>query len=277
MSIQRLDQSCESPFRFNKYKMNQWSASLLILFVFQVKFHLAQEVQLSDNPEIFDDRYKGCSLKMAKIIPQILRSENVSNYIFSDGWRQAIDYWRKIKPILKNLPKGFRDEHGTALVAYTGSLYKAFNKATRDVGISVKNYKNNFQFKAMHYFLTTAIQLLYNKRKKLVYRGVRDIKFIPSSKSRGVIRFGQFTSSSVDAAVAIGFGNSSFFTIQTYFGVDLQRFSMYGGEKEVLIPGYELFKVASFDRQVHRFKLISKGQTKSRFNCAYWKASRPLG
>ncbi|KAG8543527.1 hypothetical protein GDO81_024431 [Engystomops pustulosus] len=210
---------------------------------------------------------------MNKIFTKILKKEYKSNSLFKKEWKKAMNHWKKIKPTLSKLPKGFSNVHGVALVAYTGPLYEAFNEATRDVGISIQNYKNKFQFKAMHYYLTTAIQMLYNNHEKLVYRGVRDIKFIPSSNSGSDIRFGQFTSSSLDEAEAKKFGKSSFFTIKTNLGVDLESFSFYKKQKEVLIPGYELFEVESFDKQNHHFKLISKGrgQTKSHFNCAYWK------
>ncbi|KAM3937602.1 T-cell ecto-ADP-ribosyltransferase 1-like [Leptodactylus fuscus] len=250
--------------------MNQWNIFVLVLFTFHLKTHLAQEIQLSDNPEIFDDQYEGCREKMDKIIPGILKYEN--NYSdFRYAWNVATNYWRNIKPNIKNLPQFFRDEHGIALVAYTSNFYSAFNKATRDVGSSIQKYKNQFHFKAMHYYLTTALQMLSNKSKRLVYRGDRN-QFIPSKNSRGIIRFGQFTSTSVDPAVAMRFGNTSFFTIEARLGVDMQRFSMVPSEKEILIPGYELFKVTAFQRQNHRFKLVSEGRTKSRFNCAYLKA-----
>ncbi|KAM3936550.1 T-cell ecto-ADP-ribosyltransferase 1-like [Leptodactylus fuscus] len=254
--------------------MNQWNIFVLILFTFHLKTHLAQEIQLSDNPEIYDDQYKGCRLKMNKIIPGILKCENNSNDVFRYAWNQATYYWSSIKPYINNLPKRFRDEHGIALVAYTSNLYSAFNKATRDVGNSIEKYKNQFHFKAMHYYMTMALQMLSNKSKRLVYRGVRNIQFTPSKNSR-IIRFGQFTSTSEDPAVAKKFGNTSFFTIETRLGADIQKFSMYSSEKEILIPGYELFKVTEFERQTHHFNLTSKGRTKSRFNCAYLKDHDP--
>ncbi|XP_040274606.1 ecto-ADP-ribosyltransferase 5-like [Bufo bufo] len=252
--------------------MDQWSIFLLMLLTFHMKMDLAQEIQLSDNPEMFDDQYKGCRLKMDKIIPSILKSENASNVEFRNDWLQAAEYWETIKLDIKKLPKGFRNEHGIALVAYTSNMYKAFNKATRDVGKLIQNYKKNFNFKAMHYYLTTAMRLLSNKVNKLVYRGVRNIQFIPSNNSKGGIRFGQFISTSADKATATYFGNSSFFTIKTRLGVDIQRFSLYPSEKEVLIPGYEIFKLLSFNKETHSFRLISKGLSKSRFNCAYFKS-----
>ncbi|XP_066430770.1 T-cell ecto-ADP-ribosyltransferase 2-like isoform X2 [Eleutherodactylus coqui] len=251
--------------------MNQLNIFLLIFLTSHMKTHLAQEIQLSDNPEIFDDQYKGCRLKMDKIIPKVLKSENNSNDLFRIDWEMASKYWSTIKSNINNLPQGFRDEHGIALVAYTSNLYQAFNKATRDVGNSIENYRNKFRFKAMHYYLTMAVRMLSKKSKKLVYRGVRNIHFKPSNHSRGVIRFGQFTSASEDRAIAIKFGTSSFFEIQTRLGVEIQRFSQYPSEKEVLIPGYEIFKVLSFNRKTHSFKLFSKGRAKSRFNCAYFK------
>ncbi|CAN2388708.1 NAD:arginine ADP-ribosyltransferase, partial [Pristimantis euphronides] len=250
--------------------MNQRNIFLLIFLTFHMKTHLAQEIPLSNNPEIYDDQYIGCRGKMDKIISNILTSESKSNVQFSNYWKQASNYWNTIKSSIKNLPQGFRNEHGIALVAYTGNMYQAFNKATRDVGKSISNYKSRFNFKAMHYYLTVAMQMLSNTSKKLVYRGVSNAYFIPSNQSQGLLRFGQFTSSSKDRARAQKFGTASFFTMQTRLGVEMERFSLYKSEKEVLIPGYETFKVLSFDRKTHSFNLISTGRTRSLFNCAYF-------
>ncbi|XP_069833908.1 ecto-ADP-ribosyltransferase 5-like [Dendropsophus ebraccatus] len=252
--------------------MKLWNIFLLMLLTFHLKINLAKEIELNYNPKIFDDQYKGCRMRMNTNIPRILKNEMKSSVAFKSGWLKAKTHWRKIKSNMSDLPKGFRDEHGIALVAYSGSLYSAFNNATRKVGDSVRHYKKKFSFKAMHYYLTMAVKMLSNKYKKVVYRGVSNIHFIPSNHSHGFIRFGQFTSSSEDRAVATKFGTSSFFTMQTRLGVEIQRFSQYPNEKEVLIPGYEMFKVVSFNRKTHSFKLTSKGLSKSRFNCAYFKA-----
>ncbi|XP_073500024.1 T-cell ecto-ADP-ribosyltransferase 1-like [Phyllobates terribilis] len=269
---QKVDQRIRNPIRYKEYKMINWKIFVLILLTFHMNILLAQEIPLDDNPRIFDDQYKGCRQKMAKIIPGILQSEMQSNQGFKYSWEYATNRWKAIKPQMK-LPKYFKNEYGIAVIAYTGNMYSAFNKATRDVGTSIQNYKNVFRFKAMHYYLTMAMDLLGNKSKaKLVYRGVNNIRFVPSNSSNGVIRFGQFTSSSEDLAVAKGFGTTSFFKIQTRYGINIMKFSMFPNEKEVLIPGYELFKVASFKKVTHEFTLISKGKTKSRFNCAYFKA-----
>ncbi|KAM4054247.1 ecto-ADP-ribosyltransferase 5-like isoform 2-T2 [Anomaloglossus baeobatrachus] len=252
--------------------MNKWNIFVLILLTFHTKWLLAQEIPLDDNPKMFDDQYKGCRKKMDKIVPGILKSELQSNQAFSSSWQDATSYWKIVKPTIK-VPKTFKDEYGIAVVAYSGSIYGPFNTATRNVGTSIQNYKNAFHFKAMHYYLTKAVNLLAKKsQKKMVYRGVSNIHFVPAKSAKGRLRFGQFTSSSEDINVAKGFGTASFFTMQTRYGANIMKFSKFPNEKEVLIPGYELFKIASFEKQTHNFTLISTGTIKSRFNCAYFKA-----
>ncbi|KAM4052665.1 ecto-ADP-ribosyltransferase 5-like [Anomaloglossus baeobatrachus] len=250
--------------------MNKWNIFVLILLTFFKKLLLAEETPLDDNPKIFDDQYKGCRDKMDKIVSGILQSELQSNQEFNDSWKDATSYWKVIKPTIK-VPKAFKDEYGIAVVAYTGNIYEDFNQATRDVGTSIQNYKNAFHFKAMHYYLTKAVDLLAKKdKKKQVYRGV-NIYFVPSESAKGFLRFGQFSSSSEDKAEAIKFGTKSFFDMQTRYGVNVMKFSQVPQEKEVLIPGYELFKIASFKKKTHHFTLISTGTIKSRFECAYFK------
>ncbi|XP_077126945.1 ecto-ADP-ribosyltransferase 5-like [Ranitomeya variabilis] len=252
--------------------MIKWKICVLIFLTFHMKKLLAQEIPLDDSPKMFDDQYKGCRDKMDKVVPGILKSEMQSNKEFKDSWEEATDRWKVIKPTMK-LPKNFQNEYGIAVIVYTSNVYAAFNKATRDVGASLKNYKNKYRFKAMHYYLTMAVDLLGNKKRStLVYRGVKSIHFVPSNSSGGVIRFGQFTSSSEDIKVAIKFGTASFFKMYTRYGVNIVKFSKYPDEKEVLIPGYELFKVQLFKKQTHEFTLVSTGKTKNLFNCAYFKA-----
>ncbi|XP_073431724.1 ecto-ADP-ribosyltransferase 5-like [Dendrobates tinctorius] len=230
------------------------------------------EKPLDDNPEIFDDRYKDCRLKMDKVIPDILKSEMQSNKEFKKSWEDATNRWKGIKPTME-LPEKFKDEYGIAVIVYTGDMYESFNDATRAVGASLTNYKNDYHFKALHYYLTMAVDMLGNKEKStLVYRGVKSIHFVPSKNSSGFIRFGQFTSSSEDIKVAKQFGTASFFIMQTRYGANIRKLSNYQSEKELLIPGYEIFKIKSFKEQTHEFTLESTGETKNLFECAYFKA-----
>ncbi|XP_073433614.1 ecto-ADP-ribosyltransferase 5-like [Dendrobates tinctorius] len=252
--------------------MIEWKIFALIFLTRHMKMLLAQEIPLDDNPKMFDDQYKGCRPKMDNVITGILKSELQSNKEFKQYWDEATNRWKVIKPTMK-LPKNFKNEYGIAVTAYTSNMYESFNKATRDVGASLTNYKNVYRFKAMHYYLTMAVDLLGDKKRSTrVYRGVKSIHFVPSKNSSGIIRFGQFTSSSEDIKVARGFGTASFFIMQTRYGVNIMKFSKYPNEKEVLIPGYELFKVKLFKKQTHEFTLESTGKTKNLFNCAYFKA-----
>ena len=50
------------------------------------------------------------------------------------------------------------------------------------------------------------------------------------------IRLGQFASSSLDEAVARGFGSATFFSLRTCSGAPIQALSVFPEEREVLIP-----------------------------------------
>ncbi|XP_053895768.1 ecto-ADP-ribosyltransferase 5-like [Malaclemys terrapin pileata] len=121
--------------------------------------------------------------------------------------------------------------------------------------------------------LTRALQLLRadcgHLFRRQLFRGVRSIRFEPSGA--GMFRFGQFTSSSLDVALARSYGNATFFTLRSCFGVLIESFSAIPSEREVLIPGSEVFNVSSFSREGNRsvFFLHSMNRTCSHYNCAY--------
>ena len=54
------------------------------------------------------------------------------------------------------------------------------------------------------------------------------------------IRLGQFASSSLDEAVARGFGSATFFSLRTCSGAPIQALSVFPEEREVLIPPYDV-------------------------------------
>ncbi|XP_067424380.1 ecto-ADP-ribosyltransferase 5 isoform X2 [Emydura macquarii macquarii] len=233
-------------------------------------------VQLGMAPDSFDDQYASCTEEMeTDFAPRLLEKENSRHPLLGAMWGNLSAVWETRKKGL-SLPTGFRDEHGIAILVYTDSskpLYKQLNKAMREAGASRDNYMSNFHFKALHYYLTRALQLLRadcsQMSKTKLFRGVGSLRFEPSGS--GIFRFGQFTSSSLDLALAQSYGTATFFTLHSCFGVHIEAFSALPAEREVLIPGSEVFNVSSFAREGNRsvFILHSTNRTCSHYNCAY--------
>nr|XP_014129750.2 NAD(P)(+)--arginine ADP-ribosyltransferase 2-like [Zonotrichia albicollis] len=162
--------------------------------------------------------------------------------------------------------------NAVALMAYTSQdIYKDFNAAVRTAGLSRQIYRKNFHFKTLHFLLTQALVTLrqaQNKQCHHVFRGVRDIRF---KAQRGQsVRFGQFASTSLRKEIALHFGRDTIFEVHTCHGVDIQQFSMYPGEEEVLIPPFEVFEVTKVTRNGKRtwISLRSAG-TFSKYNCEW--------
>ncbi|XP_024068622.1 T-cell ecto-ADP-ribosyltransferase 2-like [Terrapene carolina triunguis] len=238
------------------------------------------EVELSMMPDAFDDQYLGCAEEMDEIAPKLLKEEKSMSSVFCSVWDKANETWKNMKTISR--PDGFKDEYGIAIVAYTDPTkypeYKKtfstiFNDAVSGTNRSRAAYMASFQFKAFHYYLTRALQLLWKDAggkcgamyKTTVYRGVNT-----SSKYTGQasIRFGYFASSSINRKVAESFGKATFFTIHTCFGVKIQDMSYNPEQEEVLIPAYEIFSMSQGQGSNH-FILQSTKQNCSNCNCAY--------
>ncbi|ROL51123.1 GPI-linked NAD(P)(+)--arginine ADP-ribosyltransferase 1 [Anabarilius grahami] len=92
------------------------------------------------------------------------------------------------------------------------------------------------------------------------------------------VRFGSFSSSSLDRKVARRFGTKSCFEIYTCEGADVTKYSKLPHEKEVLIPPYKKFKVVDVKKKEEQkglwcdtvFTLKSSG-IRSDLNCALFK------
>ncbi|XP_059121052.1 T-cell ecto-ADP-ribosyltransferase 2-like [Peromyscus eremicus] len=228
---------------------------------------LTEPSDLDMAPNAFDDQYEGCVEDMERKAPQLLQEDFNKNGDLKREWEKSEKLWKEIKNTMST-PKGFHDFHGMAVVAYTGNIHKDFNTAVREF----KKNTSNFHYKAFHYYLTRALQLLSNQSCYSVYRGTRN-KFHYSGK--GSVRFGQFASSSFDKTVALNiFGGASgtLFIIKTCLGVYIKAFSYYPNEEEVLIPSYEVYhkvtKTASGKGNDIIF-LNSPQRKKSNFNCFY--------
>ncbi|XP_074836708.1 ecto-ADP-ribosyltransferase 5-like [Carettochelys insculpta] len=245
----------------------------LTVFYLQTCLEMPQakrQVQLDLVLDAFDDQYLRCAEEMDDIAPALLEEEKSKSSRFSQVWKNSEIKWPSVKTGI-SLPAGFKDEYGIAIIAYTDNdFHSALNKAVRENGKSQARYMARFQFKAFHYYLTRALQLLRGScdgmYKKTVYRGVSDTEL--QHLGSGHMRFGYFASSSFERAVAEKFGTETFFAIHTCFGVEIRNFSLSPEEEEVLIPVHELFRV--FPGQgSNSFVLRSTNRTCSHFNCAY--------
>ncbi|KAM7179309.1 ecto-ADP-ribosyltransferase 5-like isoform 2-T2 [Macrochelys suwanniensis] len=227
------------------------------------------QVELSLMDDAFDDQYMGCAEEMDGIASGLLRNETSKSSVFSRVWEDSKLKWELVKKEI-SLPTGFKDENGRAIIAYTDNgFHSQLNAAVREAGTSRAHYMASFQFKAFHYYLTRALQLLRGRcdvmYKMTVYRGV---SVRCQHTGSGHIRFGYFASSSFDIEIAKKFGTATLFTIHTCFGVEIRNFSRFQEEEEVLIPVHEIFSVAR-GQGTNSFVLRSTNRTCSHFNCAY--------
>ncbi|XP_028733400.1 T-cell ecto-ADP-ribosyltransferase 2-like [Peromyscus leucopus] len=230
---------------------------------------LTESSKLDMAPNAFDDQYEGCVEDMEKKAPQLLEEDFNMCKEFKHLWKKAEVKWNETKKTMK-YPKGFNDYHGTAVVAYTNHNDTNFHTAIREF----KKNTTNFHYKAFHYYLTRALQLLRNQNRSCyeVYRGSKN-KFRYSEK--GSVRFGHFGSSSFNRTVAyVDFNGSigTLFTIKTCLGVNISGFSYKPKQMEVLIPVYEVYdsvtrKTSSKGNE--EITLESPKRGKSNFNCFY--------
>ncbi|XP_044133988.1 uncharacterized protein LOC122926620 [Bufo gargarizans] len=230
--------------------------------------------RLTYKPNMFDDQYIGCSDKLEKyIMPKVLQKEK-TNKQFKEAWINATEQWEEIKDNL-DLPKGFEDEYGVALLIFTNKypeenpIYQQLNGNLTIAGASRIDYMEKFHFKALHFYLTRALQMLKPncEERYTTYRGSQH-----SIHVHPVFRFGRFTSASLIQEVANIFGTESFFKITTCFGAKVNNLSFFPSEEEVLIPPTEKFLYIKKQNSV--YILQSTGQMCSYFNCAYLEAEK---
>ncbi|XP_069825509.1 ecto-ADP-ribosyltransferase 5-like isoform X2 [Dendropsophus ebraccatus] len=225
-------------------------------------------LDLSMMADAFDDQYLGCARQMEMEMPRILAQEKKYKQ-FAVMWYLAEQTWARIKPY-SLLPPDFKDEYGIAVVLYTKeSPYPIYQQLNRNVSIAGRSrhyYMSRFHFKALHFYLTRAIQVLGQgdrcDRRVQVYRG----SWITYKNMSDIVRFGHFASSSLSQYTAQRFGTRTQFTIFSCFGIDIDNFSDFK-EEEVLIPITEKFY--AIKKAEDSYVLRSTGQHCSYYNCAY--------
>ncbi|KAM9319722.1 T-cell ecto-ADP-ribosyltransferase 1-like [Gastrophryne carolinensis] len=237
-----------------------------------------QRVQLGIYENSFDDQYFGCLDEMESLVPELLEAERRVNKDLDAAWQNASQLWMTRKMSIKSLPLGFEDEYGIALLVYSNMevpVYRQLNQAVREYGANPQS----FTFHGLHFYLTRALSLLRpncDEKPWHTYRGANRIVFDPPPDSDDPIRFSQFASSSADVKEAQQFGTATFFNITTCYGADIENFSYFPNQKEVLIPVDEVFQIAKHIEQGNKFVLQSTNKRCSFYNCAYLGASFPL-
>ncbi|NWU10317.1 NRT2 ribosyltransferase, partial [Cephalopterus ornatus] len=233
-----------------------------------------EDVALDMAPDSFDDQYQGCRSEMLKALPKLNSTEFSSNSVYATAWAKAAASWNKPLGSLQ------RWEQAIALRAYSMNteLYKEFNAAVRTAGRARQEYLDKFTFKVVHFLLTEALDDLWDAqthpRCLHVYRGVRGIRF--TAKPGDIVRFGQFTSTSLNQTVAKRFGTDTFFELHTCHGAAIWDFSFYPRQQEVLVPPFETFNVTSVTRQGDKIHIqLRPHGMHSNYNCAYSSGDIP--
>ncbi|PKU27993.1 erythroblast nad (+)--arginine adp-ribosyltransferase-like [Limosa lapponica baueri] len=225
----------------------------------------------------FDDQYRGCRHMMEEELVELNHTEFTRNPIYAEGWkRAAAKWWNKGGDVPRST--ALRTEHAVALMAYTlhGSLYMKFDEDVHNAGLSRREYLEKFQFKTLHFLLTEALTILRKPQTcHKVFRGVKDIRFI--AWPQDLVRFSQFVSFFFRKEKAKDFGEDTFFSVNTCYGVPIKKFSAYPEKEEVLIPPYERFVVTSITKHLNStyIQLESAG-TCSNYNCEWVKGNIPL-
>uniref|UniRef100_A0A0P6IYG2 NAD(P)(+)--arginine ADP-ribosyltransferase n=2 Tax=Heterocephalus glaber TaxID=10181 RepID=A0A0P6IYG2_HETGA len=228
-------------------------------------------------PDSFDDQYQGCSKQVMEELSQgdYFTEEIDAHKHYFRVWHKAHLTWLSRE---KALPKNMTDTHAVALLVYTSNsqVRSDFATAMASAARSPQQYKRSFHFKYLHYYLTSAIQLLRTQLSTKshtlcyeVHHGMKDIHFVANVGD--TVRFGQFISTSLLREEAQKLGRKTLFTIFSCLGAPVQDFSL---QKEVLIPPYELFEVVntSYHPNGNWLQLQSTGNL-SIYNCQLLKAS----
>ncbi|XP_027722040.1 ecto-ADP-ribosyltransferase 5-like isoform X2 [Vombatus ursinus] len=249
--------------------------SIVTTLMFQL-ITSGEKVELPENVisleyNAFDDQYVGCEETMEMRAKELLAQERAMNPNFNEVWENAEIKWENMSTEKKRMKMLFE----VAVIAYTmekKKIYPTFNQAVKKCCASREAYMNNFHFKALHFYLTRAVQILKRSCKD-VYRGI-SVKQYPDGT--GEMRFGQFASTSLKRRVATEFinGSGTLYKVHTCEGAPIEHLSAYPSEKEVLIPPYEMFNVSRFsDSEGFKNVELKSKRTFSKFNCAYLEAS----
>ncbi|TNN49707.1 T-cell ecto-ADP-ribosyltransferase 1 [Liparis tanakae] len=192
--------------------------------------------RMSMEGDAVDDMYCRCNETMAKRIKdKYFKKENKGE--FAKAWKREKECVNARLKLKQKGDEALTRDHIQAICVYTGLFSKTLNDAVRK---GKSTYRTSFPYHSLHFWLTSAIQILSNTNCLTSYR--RTDRALRGSVNQ-IMRFGSFASSSEEKTLK-KFGKKTCFEIQTCYGAFLNHSSSIGREeKEVLIPPYEQFKI----------------------------------
>ncbi|XP_056304728.1 NAD(P)(+)--arginine ADP-ribosyltransferase 2-like [Danio aesculapii] len=262
-------------------EMLRITEALLLMLAALLQDHTAAAAEAQGFPldmalSSVDDQFSICRAKMSRLVEKTyLKEERSNSNIFNELWRVGEQKAVRVRNFLRR----FKKKHSIAIYVYTSAskdvnkvVYPQFNNDTRN---GKQNYTlNRYRWYSLYFLLTDAVQILRKEQKNKCYDTYRATKSTFNLHKSKEIRFGSFTSTSLDFNQAKRFGKVSCFKIHTCEGADVTKYSSVQFEQEVLIPPYEKFRVTAVltktDGCETVYKLESSGK-RSDLDCALFR------
>ncbi|XP_016160947.1 PREDICTED: erythroblast NAD(P)(+)--arginine ADP-ribosyltransferase-like [Ficedula albicollis] len=230
----------------------------------------AYEVKPLDMaPDSFDDQYRGCGPAMKAALPALNHSEFQKNCFFAKGWEKAVAMWQRVGSPVSPLSSSAQ---AIAIVSYNMIyVHEEFNDETSVAGRSPQEYRDNFNYKTLHFLLTDALATLraaQGQQCRCVTWAAPQYKF--KANVGDIVRLGQFVLSWPCRGGTRSFFTPTMFQVQTCHGVGIQAFIDQPRSETLLIPPFEKFRVTNVidDGEKEEIHLDSIG-TYSKYNCEW--------
>ncbi|KAJ8281272.1 hypothetical protein GJAV_G00065640 [Gymnothorax javanicus] len=266
-----LKRHCRKCERVEAMKVQRKKLITLLIIAAIMDIVVSEEMSLDMGPNAVDDQYLGCREKMLeKVLSKggLLDEERAANEVFSKAWDST-----KCSTLI---PSG-RTEHSQALALYTHEsheFHQAFQDAVRSQGWNVTAYQR-FPFKALHFLLVDAMQILRPKKCEIVYH---ESKLVFQTSVGDKVRFGMFTSAlsekSAEEAHLLTNDEGTVFNITSCAVVSVDEPACYPEESDRLIPPFEEFRVMNITNTGHRRLIfLNHSRLYSYHNCLLFPSS----
>ncbi|XP_070780372.1 ecto-ADP-ribosyltransferase 5-like [Enoplosus armatus] len=197
-------------------------------------------IPLSMAKDAVDDMYLGCNKTMMTMVKDKYFKEEHKG-AFAKLWKKAQSCANRKLEHEDRGDEALTKDHKQAICVYTSDDLKFYEKFNEAVRTNKSIYGTSFPYHSLHFWLTSAIQILNNNKNCLITYRRTNTKF--SGNVNQIIRFGFFASSSREPNLT-NFGKTTCFKIKTCSGAFLKKYPrLKDKEQEVLIPPYEKFNI----------------------------------